>query len=236
MALKRGKRKWGGSEDLGGLLEIAESGGESPGAESGEPAAQPGEAEFGLHSAFGSQKFMPLVDHNTAQPRELGAKVLVGEHEREALGRGDEAEGEPFSQLGALMGGGVAGARFDLPVETERVEGLAQGAQGVLGEGAQGSQPKDAGGDRRWARAGRPLRQQLRDGAEEGGEGLAEAGGGVQETGVPGEIGRPGLPLEREGRPAAGLEDGGEGGGKVQPGIFNAQHRSGAGMGSGSYG
>lgn len=131
--------------------------------------------------------------------------------------------------------GGVAGAELDGPVEVEVLGGLADGLEGVVGEGFEGCDPEDAEGrggvscgfagggfgggggalGRAWFWGGLGVTfgfgEGFGDGSEPGGEGFSDAGGGVDEAAFAVEVGLPGLALKGEGFPAACAEPGFDG-------------------------
>lgn len=69
----------GAVEDFGGLIEVAEGGGDAPDAERGIPAAEACEAELGLDAALGADEFVPFVDDDAAEGGEFFAGVGVAE-------------------------------------------------------------------------------------------------------------------------------------------------------------
>ena len=107
-----GERWKSWADGCGGFLEVAQGGGECPGAYLREPGAEAGKAEFSLDAAFGAEEFVPFIDDDAAEAGEFFAGVCVGEHQGKGLRCGDEGVGERFPQAGAEGGWGIAGAGF----------------------------------------------------------------------------------------------------------------------------
>ena len=204
-------------EEPGDLVERA-LGGRQPDALDGRVGdgveSLEGEREVG--APLGGGQGVDLVDDHGLD----AAEVLPGrrrEHQVERLGGGDEQVGRVAQHAAALVGGGVAGAH----AHDRRVERLAQALGGEADAGQRRPQvllDVDRQGPQRGdvdqpgavlAVVGRRRRHQAVEAPEEGGEGLAGAGGGQHQ----------GVVARRDGRPALGLRRGGLGEGGGEPGA-----------------
>ncbi len=204
-------------EEPGDLVERA-LGGRQPDALDGRvgDGVETLEGEREVGAPLGGGQGVDLVDDHGLHT----AEVLPGrrrEHQVERLGRGDEQVGRVAQHAAALVGGGVAGAH----AHDRRVERLAQALGGEADAGQRRPQvllDVDRQGPQRGdvdqpgavlAVAGRRRRHQAVEAPEEGGEGLAGAGGGQHQ----------GVVARRDGRPALGLRRGGLGEGGGEPGA-----------------
>jgi hypothetical protein len=86
----------------------------------GSNCAHARERELDLHAALAAQELVPFVDDDDGEVREALAPVGAREHQRQALGRGDERCGKAAILAGAGRRRRVAGAHVDGPVGLER--------------------------------------------------------------------------------------------------------------------
>ncbi len=133
---------------------------------------------------------------------------LAGQQQVEALGRGDQDVRRVPGEVAALGGRGVSGtardrdARRILPQalrgQRDARQRCAQVAFHIVGEGLEGADVQDADAPRvpaRWRRPG--MLDEAVQAPQERGQGLAAAGGGVDEGAPPGADRRPPLGLGR---------------------------------------
>ena len=101
----------------------------------GPETTQPRQAELGLHAPLRGHQLVPLVHHDELEVLEQRGRIVAGEQERQALGRGDQRGRQALALAGADAGGGVAGAGLDRPREAEILD---RGAKRGLGVGRRG--------------------------------------------------------------------------------------------------
>ena len=184
-------------------VEISERGGEPEHAEPGPKAPEARQGELGLHAALGAQQLVPLVDDGQLEMVEQLRRVIAREQERQALGRRDERGREPVPLARADAGRGIAGAGLDGPRKSQVLDGRTERRFGVGRERPEGSDPEDAERWRPglWGGASRIVSQPFEHRPDPRRVGLAGAGGRVDQAALTGEVGAPGLLLEREGTP-----------------------------------
>src|SRR6202012_1053920 len=87
------------------LLQVAERGGKTPGAEMREPVPQAGETEFRLYAALGAEELMPFVHHDALEGGHLFACARIGQQQGQAFGSGDKYGWETLALTGVDGGG-----------------------------------------------------------------------------------------------------------------------------------
>ncbi len=151
-------------------------------------AIEPLEAERHVCAALGGGQRVDLVDDHRF---DAGQRLshLRGEHEIQRLGRGDEQVGRVAGQTATLVLGSVAGTECDLGLverSTESFGGetdtLQRAPQVLLDVDGERPQRRDVENARAAVLVfGSGHRGELVESPEEGGEGLARAGGGQDE-------------------------------------------------------
>ncbi len=197
-----------GVEDLAGIGmareegrhrgRILDRGGEADAAQPGRQPLQPREAQHHLVAALRFGQRVDLVDDHPLQAAEHPSGILVGQKQREALGRRQQDMRRVRALPPLLRRGRVAGAVLDPDREAHLGDGRAEvapdvGGQRLQGRDVEGVQP----GSRR-----RPEFDQRR---QEPRERLAAAGGRDQQERRC-VLARQHLGLVRMGGPAAGGE------------------------------
>ena len=193
------------TEEAGDLLERSLRGGQPDAlGRAGGDLLQPLERQRQVGAALGRGEGVDLVDDDGLDPgQRLGRRR--GQHQVEALGRGDEQIGRPADQLLSIPRRGVTGAHRDLrcrhrlaePLGGERDPG-ERGPEVLLDVERQRPQRRDVEDP---GAAGPFLRRGARcegiDRGEEGGEGLAASGRGADQGVLAGGDRRPSLQLRR---------------------------------------
>ena len=118
----------------GGILD---GGGEADAAEAGREGLQAGEAEGELVAALGLGEGVDLVDDDAGEGGEDRRGLLVGEHQGEGFGGGQQDVRRVDALAGAGGGLGVAGAVLDADGEVHLGEGGGEVAADVGGERLQ---------------------------------------------------------------------------------------------------
>ena len=193
------------TEEAGDLLERSLRGGQPDAlGRAGGDLLQPLERQRQVGAALGRGEGVDLVDDDGLDPgQRLGRRR--GQHQVEALGRGDEQIGRPADQLLSIPRRGVAGAHRDLrrrhrlaePLGGERDAGERR-PEVLLDVERQRPQRRDV---EHPGAAGPFVRRRRRDEGidrgEEGGEGLAASGRGADQGVLAGGDRRPSLHLRR---------------------------------------
>ena len=180
-------------------IEIAERGGEAQRAEARTKTTETGETELGLHAPLRRHQLVPLVHDHKLEVVEQRGGIVAGEEEREAFGCGDQRRRQALALSRSDPRGRVAGAGLDGPGKPQILDRGAERGLGVAGECAQRSQPQHPERCRRAAAPrGGIVAEPLEHRSHPRGVGLARAGGRVDQSALPGEVGAPDLFLERE--------------------------------------
>ena len=203
-----------------GLVQIAQGCRQAPYGQFGLPRPQPGQAQLQLHAALVTQQFVPFIDDDRIQMAEAVLGVAVGEQYREAFRRRHQGVRQLALLSRAHAGGGIASTRLDPPVQPQGIDGSLQMASGVSGQGTQRRDPEYL-----QATGALPILQCPGHRAQPGGQGLARAGGGVNQPAMAGAKGLPGLALERRWLPALAGEPGVDGGQPIHCRLGLNRHR-----------
>ena len=199
----------------GSLLQVADGGADRPGAKAGPQGPQPAEAELGLHAPLAAHQLVPLVKHHRLELTEQLRRLGIGQQHAQGFRRGDQDLGRRAQLLAAFMAAGVAVADRQAQGPAHGPDRCLDGQGQVAAEGPQGGEIEEAQafGSGAWLLRG-PARffQHLRNRTHHGGVGLAGAGGHLDQAAFAGQIGLPGLALERHRRPALLGEPGFDGG------------------------
>ena len=161
------------------------------------------EAEREVGAALGPGDRVDLVHDDLLDAAQDLAR-LAGQQQVEALGRGDQDVRRVADEVAALVGRGVAGAARDrdprrllpqaLGGQRDARQRGAQVALHVVGEGLERADVQDADAARVPARRRRPrVLDQAVQAPQERGEGLAAAGGGMDQGAAAGADRRPAL-------------------------------------------
>ena len=226
------------------LVEISERRRHPPGHEAGAEGAEPRETELGQDPALIADQLVPFVDDDAAQVREGFARIGARQHQRQALGCGDEHARRAFRLPRPLGLRGVAGAGADRPgrpvrlgLRSDPLERVVKRPLGVRRKRSHRRDPEEGQailvGSRQstlpprlsaatlslrergdpfslgekvasisWTYEGARPRPERQPRAQRYGEGLAGAGGGVDEARAARSDQRPGLALETKRRPS----------------------------------
>ena len=173
---------------------------------------QPLQAEHQMGAALGGGHGVDLVDDHGVHIDQRVAD-LAGEHEVEALRRGDQQVRRAATELLTLPAGGVAGAHRHGGLDERNLQPLRRQAdahqrraQVLLHVERQRPQRADVEHPGTGLRLGRFAGDQPVDAAEERRERLAAAGGRADQRVLPGLDGRPALHLRRRGLRERGRE------------------------------
>src|SRR5205085_11121358 len=95
-------------KDFKGLVQVAERGGDTPGADRWIPFAEPGQAELGVYAALRAEQLVPFIDDDCFQITKVTIGVGVGKQQRKTFGRCDEAGWQAIALALSRCLGGVA--------------------------------------------------------------------------------------------------------------------------------
>ena len=179
-----------------GFIEIADGGRQGPDAETRCPASQPGEGELRLYAALAAQLFVPFIHHDHVEMPKQILRVVPAQHDGKAFRGGDQGIRHAPPLLLAVGAGGVSGAGFHSPRQSEFVDRGAQGGEGVGGERPERRDPEHP-----QVVTGRGLQ-----GREPRRVGFAGAGGGVNQPLAAGRVMLPNGALKGERLPLASGE------------------------------
>ena len=195
-------------QDVACLFEVAERRGQAPGAHARRQRTHARERELQQDTALVAEQLVPFIHDDGAQAGELRGAVRVGQQQGERLGgrhQGIELAG-PRQPLVARAR--IAGAQADAPVQPQRLDGRAQGAQRVGRQGAQRRDPQQAERPRGMllARDLRGFRERIQQRSPERRQGLAAPRRRVQQSGFACQPPCPHFALEGQWRPALRIE------------------------------
>ena len=176
---------------------------------------EPLEREREVAAALVAGDRVDLVDDHLAHGGEGPAPLLAREQQVERLGGGDEHVGRPLQHGLAARGRGVAGAHRGAdggeaqpapPGRPPAARRAARAGSSRCRSRAPSAARRRGCASRRGALAVEPLAEERVEAGEEGGEGLARAGGGGDQHVAPGLDLRPARRLRLGGGAEAGLE------------------------------
>ena len=163
---------------------------------------QPLQAQGEVRAAFVGGQGVYFIDHDPAHVRQQVGRACLSQQHRQAFRRRQQDLGRIEPQVATTARRCIAGAQTDAEARPCRADVSLDAGQVqaevlmcVVGQRFQGTEVETADGPD-------PLfRQQLAQDGQEGGEGLAAAGGGVDEQVFAAGDAGPGQPLGRRWRP-----------------------------------